>query len=128
MLKINKTKIAGLIAPVVFFAVPAAVLAQVGNIVPSQISPTNNIITIVQAIVRFILLIAFVLAFVMLLIGGVRWIMAGGDEKSVEKARNTITAALIGLVVVLIAYAIIRIVETFFNVNIITGIVTLPTV
>lgn len=128
MLKINKSKIVGLMAPVILYAVPAVALAQVGNIVPSQISPTNNIITVVQAIVRFILIVAFVLAFVMLLVGGIRWIMAGGDEKSVEKARNTITAALIGLVVVLIAYAIIRIVETFFNVNIISGTVTIPTV
>lgn len=127
MLKINKSKIAGLITPVLFFAVPAAALAQGGILVPTTLTQTGNIINVVQFVIRFILIVAFVLAFVMLLVGGIRWIMAGGDEKSVEKARNTITAALIGLVVVLIAYAIIRIVETFFNVSIITGAVTIPT-
>lgn len=128
MLKINKSKIAGLLAPVVFYAVPAAALAQAGVLVPTQLNQTGNIINVVQFVIRFILIVAFVLAFVMLLVGGIRWIMAGGDEKAVEKARNTITAALIGLVIVLIAFALIRIVETFFNVTIISGAVTIPQV
>lgn len=127
MLKINKNKIAGLVAPVVFYALPAAALAQAGQLVPTTLNQTGNIINVVQTVIRFVLIVAFVLAFIMLLVGGIRWIMAGGDEKAVEKARNTITAALIGLVVVLIAYAIIRIVETFFNVSIITGTVSIPT-
>ena len=63
----------------------------------------------------------------MLLIGGIRWITAGGDEKGVASARNMITAALIGLVVVLVAYAIIRLVEIFFGFDIITGGVNIPT-
>lgn len=110
-------------APITALTLPAAAMAQ--NLVPNSIGPINNIVQVVQAIIRFILLLAFVIAFVMLLIGGIRWILAGGDEKSVEKARNTITAALIGLVVVLVAYALIRLVEAFFNVTIISGPVSI---
>lgn len=129
MLKINKSKIAGLIAPFAFYAIPAAVLAAGTELVPAEtLGKTPNIINVVSTIIRLVLIIAFVLAFIMLLVGGIRWIMAGGDEKSVEKARNTITAALIGLVVVLIAYALIRIVETFFGISIITGGVSIPTI
>src|SRR3989338_621441 len=104
-----------------YFALPAAVFAVGTELVPNQLAPINNPIEVVRGIIKFILLLAFVIAFIMLLVGGIRWIMAGGDEKSVEKARNTITAALIGLVVILVAYALIRIVELFFNVNVITG-------
>lgn len=125
MKKVNFSKIAGLISPVIFLAAPAAALAQ-GTLVPTAITPINNIITVVRGIVQFILILAFVIAFIMLIVGGLRWILAGGDEKSVEKARNTITAALIGLVIVLVAYAIIRIVEVFFAVNIITGTTAVP--
>lgn len=107
------------IAPALSLAVPAAAMAE--TLVPETLVNTDNVIVVVRAIIRFILLIAFVIAFIMLLVGGIRWILAGGDEKSVEKARNTITAALIGLVVVLVAYALIRLVETFFNVQIISG-------
>src|SRR3989338_6268709 len=106
-------------APITALSLPAAAMAQ--NLVPGTIGNISNIVQVIQAIIRFILLLAFIIAFIMLLVGGIRWILAGGDEKSVEKARNTITAALIGLVVVLVAYALIRIVELFFNVNVITG-------
>lgn len=107
-----------------YLALPLSVFAA--ELVPSKIRPINDPIIVVRGIIRFILLLGFVIAFIMLLIGGIRWIMAGGDEKSVEKARNTITAALIGLVVILVAYALIRIVEIFFNVNIITGGTNIP--
>ena len=106
---------------------PSVALAQT-QVVPSNIIGINNVLNIVQAVIRFILVLAFIVAFIMLLVGGVRWILAGGDEKAVSGARNTITAALIGLVIILVAYAIIRLVEVFFNISIITGGVTLPTV
>ncbi|MBI4037498.1 hypothetical protein HY382_00455 [Candidatus Curtissbacteria bacterium] len=107
---------------------PAAALAVVGseNIVPNTIAPINNIVTVIRGIIRFILVVAFIIAFIMLLIGGIRWITAGGDEKGVAGARNMITAALIGLVVILVAYAIIRLVEIFFKVEIISGPIQIP--
>lgn len=108
-------------------AAPASALAA-ETLVPSQIVNLNNIVNVVRAIISFILVVAFVAAFIFLLIGGLRWITAGGDEKAVASARNMITAALIGLVIVLLAYAIIRLVEIFFNVSIITGGVSVPTV
>lgn len=117
-----------LIIPAAALALPAIALAQGGELVPARLAQTNNVVLVIRSIIRFILLVAFVLAFIMLLIGGIRWITAGGDEKGVAAARNMITAALIGLVIVLIAYALIRLVEIFFGVNIITGTVCIPTV
>lgn len=106
---------------------PLAVLAQGGGtLVPSELNEINDPITVVRGIIRLILIVAFVLAFIMLIIGGIRWILAGGDEKAVSSARNMITGALIGLVIVLVSYAIIVLVETFFDVNIITGTTEIP--
>lgn len=105
---------------------PFVAFAQT-DIAPPEIVNVNDILLVVQAVIRFILILAFVLAFVFLLIGGLRWITAGGDDKAVASARGTITAALIGLVVVLVAYALIVLVETFFGVSIITGGVIIPT-
>lgn len=123
---LNKAKkIISFAAPLAYFAIPQAALAV--DLVPNNtLGQVNDPIVVIRGIIRFILLLAFVIAFIMLLVGGIRWILAGGDEKSVEKARNTITAALIGLVVVLIAYALIRLVEIFFGFNIITGGVNIP--
>ena len=100
-----------------------------GDLVPGEtLGQVPDIIVVIRAIIRFILIVAFVLAFIFLLIGGIRWITAGGDEKGVAGARGMITSALIGLVIVLVAYAIIRLVETFFGFDIITGGVTVPTI
>src|SRR3989344_3294092 len=128
MLKKIRRLIAPFILQLVMLATPAIVLADNTPIVPMEsIGKVNNILTVIQAIIRFILIVAFIAAFIMLLIGGIRWITAGGDEKGVASARNMITAALIGLVVVLVAYAIIRLVEIFFGFDIITGGVNIPT-
>ncbi len=127
-------KIRKIIFPTLTYAaamvLPAAVFADVasGNLVPSEITPINNIVSVIRAIIRFILVVAFVLAFVMLLIGGIRWITAGGDEKAVGSARNMITAALIGLVIVLVAFALVRLIEVFFGINIISSGVCIPTI
>ena len=126
-MKIARSITGSLIASVLTYAVPAAAIAA-ENVIPSSINPINNVPNIVRGIISFILIVAFVGAFIMLLIGGIRWILAGGDEKAVAGARGTITAALIGLVIVLVAYAIIRLVEVFFKVNIITGGVTIPNI
>ena len=63
---------------------------------------------------------AGVLAFFMLLIGGVQWITAGGDKEAVEKARKRITQALIGLAIVFSIFAIIYLVESIFGIPILT--------
>ncbi len=60
----------------------------------------------------FNLLIGIVggLAVIFLIIGGIRYILAGGDEKATKSAKDQITAALIGLVIALLAVALVLIV------------------
>ena len=128
MLRRTKKLVSIALAQATGLILPSAVLAVDNDIVPNTIKPINDIVGIIRAVIQFILVVAFVLAFIMLLIGGIRWITAGGDEKGVAGARNMITAALIGLVIVLVAYAIILLVETFFNVKIISGGVSIPNI
>ncbi len=131
MLKKTKSLIPAIVTAITL-STPAAVFAQAANnsIIPNELSTVGNltVVSILQGVIRFILVVAFVLAFIFLLIGGIRWITAGGDEKGVEKARGMITAALIGLVVVLIAFALIKLVEAFFGVSIISNGICVPKV
>lgn len=127
MLRIPKKILSAAILHATALAAPTAILAQT-NIVPETISPINDIVKVIRGAIQFILVVAFVLAFIFLIIGGIRWIVAGGDEKAVAGARGMITAALIGLVIVLVAFAIIRLVEVFFEVNIISEGITIPTI
>ncbi len=52
---------------------------------------------------------------IMIIIGGFRYIISGGDSSGVSAAKNTILYAIVGLVIVLFAQVIIRFV--FTNVN-----------
>jgi TRAP-type C4-dicarboxylate transport system permease small subunit len=60
-----------------------------------------------------ILALAGITVFIMLIIGGFRYITSGGDPKSTESAKNTITYAVAGLLVIALAYIIIRVVQQF---------------
>lgn len=45
---------------------------------------------------------------IMLIWGGLRYIISGGDNKKVTDAKNTILYAIIGLIFAVLAYAIVR--------------------
>jgi len=72
------------------------------------------------------LILAALLFFFMLVIGGIRWIMSGGEKGAVENARKQITNALIGLAIVFVAWAIVRLVANIFAIDILNF--TLPTI
>ena len=80
---------------------------------------------IVAGLIRLILVVAALVFFFILVIGGIRWIASGGDKAQTEAARNQITAALVGLVIVFAAWAIVQLINTFFGINIFE--LTLPT-
>ena len=81
---------------------------------------------IIRAAINLVLIVAAVVFFFMLVIGGVRWITSGGDKANTETARNQITAALVGLVIVFAAWAIIQLIQTFFGITILTNL-AIPT-
>ncbi len=98
----------------------STVLAQI-NISPGgQFAGLNNITitSIISAIIIMVLIGAALVFFFMLVWGGIRYIMSGGDKTQAEAARSQITAALIGLVIVFAAWAIINLVSIFFGIDI----------
>lgn len=74
--------------------------------------------TLIGALLKLILVVASLVFFFILVMGGINWILSGGDKAKTEGARNQITAALVGLVIVFSAWAIIQLIYTFFGVNI----------
>lgn len=99
-----------------------ALLAQGNqfNLRPGGFTANVQSITLTQIIsaaLLLILVVAAIIFFIMLVIGGVRWIISGGDKGQTEAARNQITAALIGLVIVFAAWAIANLIEIFFGIN-----------
>lgn len=96
---------------------------------PNAFNNLGNITVsgLVTGFLAILLLAAALVFFFMLVIGGIKWILSGGDKAQAESARNQITAALIGLVIVFAAWAIAQLIGVFFGVNIF-GNLSLPTV
>lgn len=91
------------------------------NIAPQeQFSELTNITfpSIVSGIITLALVLAALIAFAFLIYGGIVWITSAGDKAKTEQARNTITAALVGLLIVFAAWAIINLLEMFFGIDI----------
>lgn len=61
-----------------------------------------------KQITNTILYIVGIIAVIMLIIGGIKYVISGGDAKKVTDAKNTILYAIIGLVIAFFAYAIVN--------------------
>lgn len=73
---------------------------------------------LISGAITLLLGIAGLIFFFMLIIGGLKWILSGGDKAQTESARSQITAALIGLVIVFSAWAIASLLNSLFGINI----------
>lgn len=72
----------------------------------------NNLPTAIGQIVGAVLAFIGVLFLGLMIYGGFTWMTARGNDQDVEKAKDLIQAAIIGLVIVLAAYAITNYVGT----------------
>jgi hypothetical protein len=66
----------------------------------------SNLLGNISTIISLILSLVGVIFLVLMIYGGINWMTAGGNEAQVKKAKSTIGQAVIGLVIVLSAYAI----------------------
>ncbi len=64
--------------------------------------------------------LAIVALFIMLIVGGFKFLFSGGDAKKMEAAKGTVTASVLGIVLVATAYLIIRLIGEFAGVPDIT--------
>ena len=64
--------------------------------------------TLVQNIVSTLLFVLGVICVIVIIVGGIRYALSGGDSSQISSAKNTILYAVVGLVVALLAYAIVN--------------------
>lgn len=104
---------------IVFLTVTAPALAQSGNIEgfdKSQV-PFTNLGQLMSNALALLFFFAGLLTFFFIVIGGIQWITAGGDAKAAQAARDRITAAVVGLIVVVAAFAITLILGQVFGID-----------
>lgn len=74
--------------------------AQGTRTVPGTIKNVGNILIFITGSI----------AVLMIIIGGLRYTLSGGDQGTINSAKNTIMYAVVGLVVSIAAYAIVNLV------------------
>lgn len=67
---------------------------------------------IAKRIINLFSIVVGVVSVIMIIVGGFRYIISGGDSSSVQGAKNTILYAIVGLVIVVFAQVIIRFILT----------------
>lgn len=84
--------------------------------------PYTDLGQLIGTFLQVAIIISGLGAFAYLLLGGFQYITSGGEKAQAEAARDKITYAIIGMVIIAAAYAGIRVIETIFGVSIVSGI------
>ena len=77
-----------------------------------------HLVGIVQIAINLLTTLAVLIFFIMILVGGFQFLFSGGDAKGVEKARNTLTWAIIGLIILLLIWFMLLAVQAVTGVQV----------
>jgi hypothetical protein len=72
---------------------------------------------IFRTITNVMLFIIGAVSVIMLIIGGLRYVVSGGDSTAVQNAKNTILYAIVGIIVAILAFAVVNFVIGSFASN-----------
>lgn len=73
---------------------------------------------IIQRFINLSVGLGFVVLTIMLIVGGIKLLTSGGEQKALEGAKQTITWAILGMIFMGIAWIILLLVEAFTGVKV----------
>ncbi|MDP3994377.1 MAG: hypothetical protein Q8P91_00915 [bacterium] len=82
--------------------------------IPAQLVDLEEVF---KNVVNVVLGFAGLAFFVLLLVGGFKFMTAGGDPKAIDSARKTLTSAVAGLLIVILAYLVLVFIEKITGVD-----------
>ena len=97
-----------------FNALNAAIGFQGGSI------DTSTLGGIIGSFLPYILTIAGLILFGMLIMGGFTMLSGAADKESQEKGQKQVTSAIIGFLIIFLAYWIAQILQIIFKINIVS--------
>jgi len=93
---------------------PAPVLDRLKNVgTGAGYTATTSVMDVVGAVINGFLALLGAIFILLILIAGYNWMTAAGDEEKINKAKDTIRAAIIGLIIIVGAFAIWRFVAGY---------------
>jgi type IV secretory pathway VirB2 component (pilin) len=97
------TTVLAIAMPLTALATPFSIEDTGGTLGLGTADLKATVINIIQWVLGLLALVAVI----MIIIGGFQWMTAAGNEEKIEKAKKVISAAVIGLIIVLLAWAIV---------------------
>lgn len=91
---------------------------NIGDETKSRVAINTDLGSFVSKSISAIILVAGLVTLLYLILGGVSWIMSGGDKGKLEEAKGRITNGIIGLAIVASAWAIYLLLDYFFGIGI----------
>lgn len=82
----------------------------------------NSVGDVVSGIIPFVFAFAGIGLLIMLIIGGFSLLTSAGDAKKLEQGKQTLTYALVGFLIIFVAYWIVQILGRIFGLGEITTI------
>lgn len=123
MKKLMNKKVFAIVMVVAFLAIPMLTMAASNLTGLDEANPglgTADVRDIIDTIISVILGFLGLIAVILILIGGFMWMTAGGNDDKITTGRKYIINGVIGLIIILAAYAIASFVIT--NIGTATGI------
>ena len=100
---------AALAAPTAYAATDPAGEIQSGiDAVGGGGSTADDLPKLIKSIINVLLFVVGAVAVIMIIMGGIRYVTSNGDQTHVKAAKDTILYSVIGLVVALLAFAIVN--------------------
>ena len=83
-------------------------------------SALNYIKTVITKTIVLVLIVGIVITLIYLILGGMQWVTSQGEKDKVEAARKKLTFAIIGLLVILLSFAIVALFGGMFGIDLTT--------
>lgn len=80
---------------------------QAKNCGPSGAKRVCGLEDFIQSIINILLFVIGAVSVIVIIIGGIRYVLSAGDSSQVTAAKNTVLYAVVGLIVAIMAYAIV---------------------
>jgi len=95
---------------------------SLGTIDTTRLGFFQDFKTVFQTALTIVFVLAAILVFAFLIMGGVEWITSGGEKSKTEAARNKITAAIVGLVIIVASWALMNLVLRIVTGGVVTDL------
>lgn len=85
-----------------------------------EVAQIACLVPLLENVIRAVLSLGVVAFFVMLLVGGFNFLFSSGDQKKLEAARGAITQAIVGIIIMSMAFLILKTIQVFTGVDVTT--------